>query len=67
MSWPRVASLKSREAFLAHLAGAGITLPFDDVLVAPSPLARAFELDRLSRGQSLLHPAHGRLGRDAGG
>lgn len=42
MTFPRVASLKTAEAFRAHIAALGIELPFDDVLDAPqhSPLAR---------------------------
>ncbi len=42
--FPRIATLKTADAFKAHLAAAGIELPFDDELVAAaqSPLARPF-------------------------
>jgi 2,4-dienoyl-CoA reductase-like NADH-dependent reductase (Old Yellow Enzyme family) len=43
---PRVASLKTADAFRAHLSRSGIALDFDDVLAPPgeSPLARAIEV-----------------------
>ena len=66
VSWPRVASLKTGEAFQAHLAEAGIALPFDEALRHPSPLGEPFERGGLRVGQPLLHPAHGGLGRDDG-
>jgi 2,4-dienoyl-CoA reductase-like NADH-dependent reductase (Old Yellow Enzyme family) len=42
-----VAALRTPEAFRAHLAAAGIDLPFDDVLEPPSssPFARPLEVD----------------------
>jgi 2,4-dienoyl-CoA reductase-like NADH-dependent reductase (Old Yellow Enzyme family) len=50
--WPRVASLKTPEAFRAHLEAGGIPLEFDDVLRAgpSSPLGRPFEVDGLRIG-----------------
>ena len=44
--YPRVAALRTAEAFGAHLAGEGITLPFDRELAAAgqSPLGQPFEL-----------------------
>jgi len=44
--WPRVASLKTAEAFRAHLEGSGIPLDFDDTLKPPglSPLAQPLEV-----------------------
>jgi 2,4-dienoyl-CoA reductase-like NADH-dependent reductase (Old Yellow Enzyme family) len=44
---PRIASLKTADAFRAHLTKSGIPLEFDDVLAAPadSPLARPIEID----------------------
>jgi NADPH2 dehydrogenase len=50
VSWPRVASLKTAEAFLSHLREAGISLPFEAKLETPSPLGRPFELDGLRVG-----------------
>ena len=51
-SWPRVAALRTAEAFRAHLAQAGIALGFDDVLEPPasSPFARPFEMDGVGVG-----------------
>lgn len=45
MSWPRVATLRTAEAFRDHLAAAGITLPFDAALDPPAatPFARPLE------------------------
>ena len=47
MSYPRVASFKSAEAFRAHLEQSAIPLDFDDELVEPSasPLARPIDVD----------------------
>jgi NADPH2 dehydrogenase len=44
---PRIASLKTADAFRAHLKRSGIALEFDDVLAVPaeSPLARPIEID----------------------
>src|SRR3982751_5148914 len=51
-SFPRIASLKSAEAFRGHLAACGAAIPFDDTLVpaAESPLARPFALDSVRVG-----------------
>ena len=51
-AFPRVASLKTAEAFRRHLASCGASLAFDDGLAAPdaSPLARPFELDGVRVG-----------------
>jgi 2,4-dienoyl-CoA reductase-like NADH-dependent reductase (Old Yellow Enzyme family) len=50
--YPRVASLKSAEAFRAHLDRGGIPLAFDDKLapVGGSPLGRSFDLPRVRVG-----------------
>jgi len=50
--YPRVAALKTADAFAAHLAGEGITLPFDRELDAAgrSPLAQPFEVDGVRVG-----------------
>ncbi|HSB62389.1 MAG TPA: NADH:flavin oxidoreductase [Vicinamibacteria bacterium] len=50
--WPRVASLKTADAFRAHLAKSGIDLAFDDTLAPPaeSPLARPLEADGVRVG-----------------
>ncbi|HEY7516356.1 MAG TPA: NADH:flavin oxidoreductase, partial [Vicinamibacteria bacterium] len=50
MSWQRVASLKTREAFQGHLAEAGIALPLDAELRHPSPLGEPFERGGLRVG-----------------
>jgi len=46
LNWPRVASLKTADAFRSHLERSGILLKFDEALApgASSPLARPFEL-----------------------
>ena len=50
--FPRVASLKTPQAFRAHLQASGINLPFDDELAAPgvSPLAAPIEVDGVRVG-----------------
>jgi 2,4-dienoyl-CoA reductase-like NADH-dependent reductase (Old Yellow Enzyme family) len=50
--WVRVASLRSPEAFRAHLAAGGITLGFDETLASPddSPMNRPLEADGLRAG-----------------
>jgi NADPH2 dehydrogenase len=46
MTYPRIAALKTAEAFRAHLRASGIPLEFDDRLAAPaeSPLARPIDV-----------------------
>ena len=50
--WPRVATLKTPEAFRGHLTQSGIALPFDDALcpAASSPLAQSLEVDGVRVG-----------------
>jgi 2,4-dienoyl-CoA reductase-like NADH-dependent reductase (Old Yellow Enzyme family) len=50
--FPRVASLKTAEAFRRHLEHSGIPLAFDDALAAPaaSPLAQPIEVDGVRVG-----------------
>jgi 2,4-dienoyl-CoA reductase-like NADH-dependent reductase (Old Yellow Enzyme family) len=50
--WPRVASLKTPEAFRRHLSRSGVVLPFDDALVSPalSPLARTIDVEGVRIG-----------------
>jgi NADPH2 dehydrogenase len=45
VSWTRVATLRTPEAFRAHLAEEGVSLPFDDALEPPArtPFARPYE------------------------
>ncbi|HYT76501.1 MAG TPA: hypothetical protein VEL79_17220 [Vicinamibacterales bacterium] len=52
VSFPRVASLKTADAFRAHLSACGLDLAFDDVLDLPgtSPLAAPFEMDGVRIG-----------------
>ncbi|HVR71593.1 MAG TPA: NADH:flavin oxidoreductase [Vicinamibacteria bacterium] len=52
MSWPRVATLRTPEDLRAHLAAAGILLPFDAALDPPSstPFAQAFAADGVHAG-----------------
>jgi 2,4-dienoyl-CoA reductase-like NADH-dependent reductase (Old Yellow Enzyme family) len=54
-SYPRIASLKTTEAFRAHLDRSGLTMPFDAELAAPgaSPLAQPLERDGLRAGNRL--------------
>jgi 2,4-dienoyl-CoA reductase-like NADH-dependent reductase (Old Yellow Enzyme family) len=51
-SFPRVASLKTADAFRSHLTRAGIDLAFDDTLDDPSasPLARPLDTDGVRIG-----------------
>ena len=51
-AYPRVASLRTVDAFRAHLTSQAIPLAFDETLAPPgeSPLARPFELAGLSAG-----------------
>jgi 2,4-dienoyl-CoA reductase-like NADH-dependent reductase (Old Yellow Enzyme family) len=51
-SYPRVASLKTADAFRRHLDACGASIAFDDRIDAPgdSPLARPFELDGVRVG-----------------
>jgi 2,4-dienoyl-CoA reductase-like NADH-dependent reductase (Old Yellow Enzyme family) len=50
--WVRVASLRTPEAFRAHLRAGRIGLPVDDILASPddSPLGRPLEADGLRPG-----------------
>jgi NADPH2 dehydrogenase len=50
--YPRVASLKTADAFRAHLAGAGIPMAFDDALATAgsSPLSRPIDVDGIRAG-----------------
>jgi 2,4-dienoyl-CoA reductase-like NADH-dependent reductase (Old Yellow Enzyme family) len=50
--WTRIASLKTADAFRAHLERLGVTLPFDDVVVhgAAAPLGQPIEADGLRAG-----------------
>ena len=52
MTYPRIATLKTAEAFRAHLTASGIPLEFDDRLAAPaaSPLAQPIEVDGVRVG-----------------
>ena len=51
-SYPRVASLKTADAFRSHLDACGASIAFDDTLDPPgaSPLAQPFELDGVRVG-----------------
>ena len=51
-SYPRVASLKTADAFRTHLEACGAAIAFDESLApsAESPLARPFELDGVRVG-----------------
>src|SRR5262245_64450414 len=52
MTYPRIATLKTAEAFRAHLKASSIPLAFDDRLAAPavSPLAQPIEVDGVRVG-----------------
>ena len=67
--WVRVASLRSPEAFRAHLAAGHIDLPLDDVVASPddSPMARPLEADGLRAGNRYcILPMEGWDGDTAG-
>ena len=51
-SYPRVASLKTADAFRKHLEACGAAIPFDEVLAPPSesPLAQPFQLQGVRVG-----------------
>ncbi len=51
-SYPRIASLKTADAFRRHLRDCGASLDFDEAMdgAATSPLARPFELDGVRVG-----------------
>ena len=66
---PRVASLRTPEAFRAHLARNGIALDFDDVLstAGESPLGRPIEIDGRTVGNRFcILPMEGWDGTEAG-
>jgi len=50
--YPRIAALKTADAFRAHLASSGIDIPFDDTLAPPasSPLAQPLDTGRVRVG-----------------
>ena len=50
--YTRIATLRTAEAFRRHVAGLGVTLPFDETLLAgpASPLSRPLEADGLRAG-----------------
>ena len=54
MSWPRVATLRTPEAFRDHLAAGGIGLPFDAELDPPSatPFSRPLEAGGATGGHT---------------
>jgi 2,4-dienoyl-CoA reductase-like NADH-dependent reductase (Old Yellow Enzyme family) len=67
--WPRVATLKTPEAFRGHLTQSGIALPFDDALspAASSPLAQSLEVDGVRVGNRFcILPMEGWDGTDEG-
>jgi 2,4-dienoyl-CoA reductase-like NADH-dependent reductase (Old Yellow Enzyme family) len=69
MTYPRIAALKTAEAFRAHLRASGIPLEFDDRLAAPaaSPLARPIEVDGVRVGNRFcILPMEGWDGTPAG-
>jgi 2,4-dienoyl-CoA reductase-like NADH-dependent reductase (Old Yellow Enzyme family) len=68
-SYPRVASLKTADAFRKHLEFCGAAIPFDEALAPPSesPLARPFELDGVRAGNRFcILPMEGWDGTSAG-
>jgi NADPH2 dehydrogenase len=67
--YPRIASLRSADSIRNHLASLGLTLPFDEkVLAAPaSPLAQPLEADGLRAGNRwCVLPMEGWDGTPAG-
>ena len=67
VAFPRIASLKTAQAFRARLAALSLALPFDESLQsAPtSPLVPPNRGGRSDGRQPLVHPADGRVGRHA--
>jgi 2,4-dienoyl-CoA reductase-like NADH-dependent reductase (Old Yellow Enzyme family) len=68
-AYPRVATFRTPTSLRAHLAHLGVTLPFDDELVAPaaSPLARPIEIDGFRVGNRFcILPMEGWDGTSAG-
>src|SRR5262245_12246410 len=55
MTYPRIATLKTAEAFRAHLTASGMPLALSDRLAAPaaSPLAQPIEVDGVRVGNRL--------------
>src|SRR5262249_30174489 len=66
-AWPRVASLRTAEAFRAHLPTHGIALAFDADLASPSPLAQPIETGGVRVGNRFcILPMEGWDGTDDG-
>ena len=63
-TYRRVAALKSAEAFQAHLADLGITMPFDEEVAKWPRLTpgQGAQRPRPHHRQQLCRPADGRLG-----
>ncbi|WP_422931219.1 NADH:flavin oxidoreductase [Singulisphaera sp. PoT] len=69
MSYPRVASLKTKADFCGYVQDLGISLPFDDVVESgpTSPLGRVFQRDRGIIGNRFcILPMEGWDGTDDG-
>ena len=67
--YPRVASLRTADAFSRHLRACGAAIPFDAALDAPgtSPLGRPFALDGIAAGNRFcILPMEGWDGSAAG-
>lgn len=66
--YPRIATLKTAEAFAAHLTSAGIPIGFDRELLQPSPLAAPFTIDGTRIGNRFcILPMEGWDGTTDGG
>ena len=65
--YPRVAAMKTADAFAQHLAAERITLGFDRELApaGESPLARSFQIGDIRVGNRFCVLADGRMGRNA--
>jgi 2,4-dienoyl-CoA reductase-like NADH-dependent reductase (Old Yellow Enzyme family) len=61
MTYKRIAALRTADDFRAYVAALGLTLPFDETLTQPSPLAAPYRLQsgRVIGNRFAVHPMEG--------
>jgi 2,4-dienoyl-CoA reductase-like NADH-dependent reductase (Old Yellow Enzyme family) len=61
MTYRRIAALRTADDFRAYAAALGVTLPFDETLLQPSPLAAPYRLQngRVIGNRFAVHPMEG--------